>query len=41
MLKEKYGTDCLPQIVLDSGINWSAIPAKASYFGRLWEAGVN
>ena len=40
MLKEKYGTDCLPQAVLDLGVNWSTIPAKASHFGGLWEAGV-
>ena len=40
ILKEKYGTDSLPQVVLDLGINWSTIPAKASIFGGLWEAGV-
>ena len=40
ILREKYGTDCLPQAVLDLGINWSTIPAKASHFGGLWEAGV-
>ena len=40
ILKKKYGTDCLPQVALNLGINWSLIPAKASHFGRLWEAGV-
>ena len=40
MLKEKFGTDPLPQAVLDLGINWSTIPDKASHFGGLWEAGV-
>ena len=40
ILKEKYVTDCLPQAVIDFGIHWSTIPAKASHFGGLWEAGV-
>ena len=39
VVKKKYGTDCLPQAVLDLGINWSTIPDKASHFGGLWEAG--
>ena len=38
ILKEKYGTDCLPQAVPDLGINWSTIPDKASHFGGLWGA---
>ena len=40
ILNEKYGTDCVSQAELDLGINWSTIPAKASHFGGLCEAGV-
>ena len=38
LVRERYNCDSLPQSVLDLGINWATIPARASHFGGLWEA---
>ena len=40
LVRECYNCDSLPQSVLDLGIDWATIPARASHFGRLWEAAI-
>ena len=40
LVRERYNCDSLPQSVLDLGINWATIPARASHFGGLWEAAI-
>ena len=39
LLREKYA-DSLPEAVLNIGVNWVTIPARAPSFGGLWESSI-